>query len=109
MTILFLKVTKKFESIHALESGENGEKVWRIWLYGQKYKTELGIGIGNTLADLKNNYTIDDISIAEVSEFILVKEIEVGFELNGSKIPRECWNEMKLEELKNDLPISLII
>ncbi|QDO94248.1 hypothetical protein FNB79_09780 [Formosa sediminum] len=95
--------------IYAVEPDEKGEKVWRIWLYGQKFKTELGIGVGNTLADLKNKYTIDDMSTAEGAVFILVKEIEVGFELDGSKIPREWWNEMKLEELKNDLPISLII
>ena len=102
-------VYENSELIYAVEPDENGEKVWRIWLYGEKFKTELGIGIGNTLADLKNKYTIDDISTAEGSVFILVKEIEVGFELDGSKIPREWWNEMKLEELKNDLPISLII
>ncbi|ULC58639.1 hypothetical protein MBM09_11990 [Flaviramulus sp. BrNp1-15] len=102
-------VYENSELIYAVEPDENGEKVWRIWLYGQKFKTELGIGIGNTLVDLKNKYTIDDISTAEGSLFILVKEIEVGFELDGSKIPREWWNEMKLEELKNDLPISLII
>ncbi|WP_369994427.1 hypothetical protein [Winogradskyella sp.] len=102
-------VYEKSELIYAVEPDEKGEKVWRIWLYGQRFKTELGIGVGNTLADLKNNYTIDDISTAEGSVLILVKEIEVGFELDGSKIPREWWNEMKLEELKNDLPISLII
>ncbi|MFD0975393.1 hypothetical protein [Salinimicrobium gaetbulicola] len=102
-------VYENSELIYSVEPDENGEKVWRIWLYGQKFKTELGIGIGNTLADLKNKYTIDDISTAEGSVFILVKEIEIGFELDGSKIPREWWNEMKLEELKNDLPISLII
>ena len=95
--------------IYAVEPDEKGEKVWRIWLYGKRFKTELGIGVGNTLADLKNKYTIDDMSTAEGAVFILVKEIEVGFELDGSKISREWWNEMKLEELKNDLPISLII
>lgn len=102
-------VYENSELIYAVEPDEKGEKVWRIWLYGKRFKTELGIGVGNTLADLKNKYTIDDMSTAEGAVFILVKEIEVGFELDGSKISREWWNEMKLEELKNDLPISLII
>ena len=102
-------VYENSELIYAVEPDEKGEKVWRIWLYGQKFKTELGIGVGNTLGDLKNKYTIDDMSTAEGSVFILVKEIEVGFELDGSKIPREWWSEIKFEELENDLPISLIL
>lgn len=102
-------VYENSELIYAVEPDEKGEKVWRIWLYGQKFKTELGIGVGNTLGDLKNKYTIDDISTAEGSVFVLVKEIEVGFELDGSKIPREWWNEIKFEELENDLLISLIL
>ena len=102
-------VYENSELIYAVEPDEKGEKVWRIWLYGQKFKTELGIGVGNTLGDLKNKYTIDDISTAEGSVFVLVKEIEVGFELDGSKIPREWWSEIKFEELENDLPISLIL
>ena len=102
-------VYENSELIYAVEPDEKGEKVWRIWLYGQKFKTELGIGVGNTLGDLKNKYTIDDMSTAEGSVFILVKEIEVGFELDGSKIPREWWNEIKFEELENDLLISLIL
>ena len=102
-------VYENSELIYAVEPDEKGEKVWRIWLYGQKFKTELGIGVGNTLGDLKNKYTIDDISTAEGSVFVLVKEIEVGFELDGSKIPREWWSEIKFEELENDLLISLIL
>jgi len=97
------------ELIYAVEPDESENKVWRIWLYGKKFKTEAGIGIGNTLGDLKKKYTITDMSTAEGSVFILVKEIEVGFELDGSKIPRDWWNEIKFEDLKNDLPISLII
>jgi len=97
------------ELIYAVEPDESENKVWRIWLYGKKFKTERGIGIGNTLGDLKNKYTIEDMTSAEGSVFILVKEIEVGFELDGSKIPKEWWDEIKFEELKNDLPISLII
>lgn len=102
-------VYENSELIYAVEPDDKGEKVWRIWLYGKKFKTELGIGVGNTLADLKNKYIIDDLSTAEGRVIILVKEMELGFELDGSKISREWWNKMKLEELKNDLPISLII
>lgn len=106
---LIFNVYQNSELIYAVEPDEKKEKVWRIWLYGQQFKTELGIGVGNTLGDLKNKYGITDISTAEGSVFIFVNEIEVGFELDDTKIPKEWWNEMKLEELKNDLQISLII
>ncbi|MDZ7743908.1 MAG: hypothetical protein U5Q03_19785 [Bacteroidota bacterium] len=49
------------------------------------------------------------MSTAEGGVFIFVEEIEVGFELDVSKIPREWWNEIEFEKLKNNLPIRLII
>ena len=102
-------VYENTELIYAVEPDEKGEKVWRIWLYGQKFKTDLGIGVGNTLGELKSKYTISDMSTAEGGVFIFVEEIEVGFELDVSKIPREWWNEIEFEKLKNNLPIRLII
>ena len=102
-------VYENSELIYAVEPDETESKVWRIWLYGKRFKTETGIGIGNTFADLKEKYTITDMSTAEGSVVISVKEIEVGFELDASQIPREWWNEIKMEDLKSDLPITLII
>ena len=97
------------ELIYAVEPDVKGEKVWRIWLYEPKFKTKLGIGVGNTLRELKNKYTVDTITTAEGRVFVLVKEIDISFELDGSKIPREWWDEINLEELNMDIPISLII
>jgi hypothetical protein len=102
-------VYENSELIYAVEPDETEKKVWRIWLYGGKFKTDIGIGVGNTLGDLKEKYTITEMSTAEGSVVISVKEIEVGFDLDTSQIPREWWNEIKMEELKNDLPITLII
>jgi hypothetical protein len=102
-------VYENSELIYAVEPDETESKVWRIWLYSKKFKTELGIGVGNTLADIKEKYTLNIISTVEGSVVISVEEIDIGFELDASKIPREWWNEIKIEELKSDLPITLII
>ena len=102
-------VYENSEIIYAVEPDDKGEKVWRIWLYGQKFKTDSGIGVGNTLGDLRNKYTITDISTAEGSIVILVNEIEVGFDLNVSQVDRKWWDEIKLEELNDNILIDLII
>ena len=106
---LIFNVYKNSELIYAVGPDETENKVWRIWLYGKKFKTEKGIGVGNTFADLKEKQTITEMSIAEGSVVISVKEIEVGFELDASQISRKWWNKIKMEELKSDLPITLII
>ncbi|WP_299892342.1 hypothetical protein [uncultured Lacinutrix sp.] len=102
-------VYENTELIYAVEPEETVKKVWRIWLYSKKFKTDLGIGVGNTLGDLKEKYTVEEISTGEGNVAVIVKEIEVSFLLDTSQIPREWWNEIKMEELENDLPIGLII
>ncbi|WP_431162768.1 hypothetical protein [Flagellimonas beolgyonensis] len=102
-------VYENSELIYAVEPNENGEKVWRIWLYGQRFKTDSGIGVGNTLGDLRNEYTISDISTAEGSIVVFVNEIEVGFDLRVSQVDIEWWNNMNLEELNDNIKIDLII
>ena len=97
------------ELIYAVEPNETGKKVWRIWLYGKDFKTEFGIGVGNTLGDLKEKYKIQEIITGEGNVAVIVKEIKVSFLLNTSEIPKDWWDEMKMDELKNDLSIELII
>lgn len=95
--------------IYAVEPDEKVEKVWRVWIYGRKFKTDSGIGVGNTLGDLRNNYTITDMSTAEGSIVILVNEIEVAFDLKVSQVDIEWWKEMRLEDLEDNIQIDLII
>ncbi|SDH08137.1 hypothetical protein [Psychroflexus sediminis] len=102
-------VYENSELIYAVEPDETEKKVWRIWLYGKDFKTDIGIGVGNTLGDLKEKYKIEEIITGEGNVAVIVKEIKVSFLLNSSKIPRDWWNEMKMDELKNDLSIELII
>ena len=102
-------VYENSELIYAVEPEETEKKVWRIWLYSKKFKTDLGIGIGNTLGDLKEKYTVSEVITGEGNVSVIVKEIDVSFLLDTSRIPLGWWNEVKMEELENDLPIDLII
>ena len=102
-------VYENSELIYAVEPDEKEKKVWRIWLYEKRFKTDLGVGVGNTLGDLRDKYTLEEMSTAEGSVVISVKEIEVSFLLDTSQISKEWWNEIKIEELENDVLIDLII
>jgi len=77
------------ELLYAVEPDcELNCRVWRIWIYSSDYKTKKGLGIGNSLSDLRKNYTITDFVTGEGRVEILVKESELSFLLNASKIPQ---------------------
>ena len=87
---------------------DNG-KVWRIWVYGEKFKTEKDIGVGNSLGDIRSKYSIDYISIVEGNVVVSVKEISVTFILENADIPKNWWKEEHFKELSNEVRISQII
>jgi len=89
------------------EAGKN--QVWRIWLYSDKFKTELELGVGNTLGDLREKYTVEEILTGEGNVAVRVKEIAVSFLLDTSQIPKEWWYNMDLAELADAILIDLII
>ena len=97
------------EIIYAVELGMEERLVWRIWLYSVKFKTEKGIGIGNTLGELRENYTIKSYSVGEGKIAVFVEEIAVSFLLDSRQIPREWWSEMKYANLNDNVVIDLII
>lgn len=57
--------------------------VSRIMIYSAKYRTAKDIGLGNTYADLKNNYTVTSVTGGEKGLIITVEELsQVGFIVN---------------------------
>ena len=102
-------VYKNSELIYAVEPDENLNKIWRIWVYGKKFKTELGIGVGDTIGDLKNRYTIKEILTGDGNVALLVKEIHVSFLIDVSQVSSEWWNIIDLEDLDNEIKIDSII
>ena len=97
------------ELIYKVEPDESEKKVYRIWLYGKKFKTNLGIGVGNTLAELREKYTLTKVSTAEGNVALLVNEIEVSFLLDNSQISKEWWSHRKMEKLDDNISIDSII
>lgn len=84
-------------------------KIWRIWLYSPHYKTMEGIGVGNTLGDLKEKYTIKSFNSEEGSVSVSVEQIDLGFQMDSKNIPDTWWSNQSLKGLSDSLKIDLII
>ncbi len=79
-------------------------KVWRISVYTKEFKTGKGIGVGSTLADIKKNYTVTDISTEGEGELaVFVKETEMTFFLDSSKVPPGWWRNRTLKTLNDKI------
>lgn len=84
--------------------------VWRIWIYGEDFKTKEDIGVGNTLADLKKTYTIKELSTeGEGRVAIFVNEINISFILDPNKIAESWWANQTIAGLNDELVIEMII
>ena len=82
----------------------------RIWVYGIKFKTDKGIGVGSTLAEIKSQYHILNISTeGEGGLSISVNEISVGIIMDNSKLPKDWWEKTDNKEIPENLPIEEII
>lgn len=82
--------------------------VWRIWIYSTELKTEKGIGVGSTLADIKTKYQIENIGTEEGLN-ITVKDVTVTFLMDNSKLPKDWWNSMDNEKIPENLAIAQMI
>ena len=104
-------VYDKGQKIYSVEPNiDKPDIVDRIWVYGTKFKTEKGIGVGSTLAEIKSKYHIESISTeGEGGLSVTVKEISVGIIMDNSKLPENWWDKMDNKEIPENLPIKEII
>ena len=104
-------VYEKGQKIYSIEPYFNKPGfIDRIWIYGSKFKTEKGIGVGSTLAEIKSKYHVESISTeGEGGLQILVKEISVAFIMDNSKLPKDWWEKTDTKEIPESLPIEEII
>jgi hypothetical protein len=79
--------------------------VLRIWVYSTEMKTEKGIGVGSTLAEIKTEYKVKNIGTEEGLN-VSVKDISVGFLMDNSKI---WWDNIDNEKVFKNIPIETII
>ena len=104
-------VYEKGQKIYSVEPDlDKPDSIVRIWIYGSKFKTDKGIGVGSTLADIKSKYHIESISTeGEGGLSITVKGISVGFIMDNSKLPKDWWEKMDNKKIPDILPIEEII
>jgi len=103
----FYNVYENEQLVYSVEP--DAEKIWRIWIYGEKFKTEKGIGVGNSLGDIKKNYEIADFSGEEGQVTIMPKDFAGSFILKSTDIPESWWMNRKFEDLSENLKIEAII
>ena len=104
-------VYEKGQKIYSVEPNlDKPDIVDRIWVYGTKFKTEKGIGVGSTLAEIKSKYQVESISTeGEGGLSVTVKEISVGIIMDNSKLPDNWWDKMENKKIPENLPIEEII
>ena len=104
-------VYDKGQKIYSVEPDfDKPDSIDRIWICGKEFKTEKGIGVGSTLADIKSKYHIESIGTeGEGGLQILVKEISVAFIMDNSRLPKDWWEKENKEEIPENLPIEEII
>lgn len=83
--------------------------VWRIWINSDIFKTEKGIGIHNTLGDIKKHYKIKGFAVGEGRIAILVEDFDYSFLLDSRQIPDDWWGNQSLDKLNNNIRIDQII
>ena len=104
-------VYEKGQKIYSVEPNlDKPDIVDRIWVYGTKFNTDKGIGVGSTLAEIKSKYTVESISTeGEGGLQVKVKEMSVGIIMDNSKLPENWWDKMENKKIPENLPIEEII
>jgi hypothetical protein len=101
-------VYDKNDKLYSVEPNyEEPNLVSRIWIYSPKFKTEQGIGIGSTLAEIKSKYKVDFNTENGLS--VSVKEISGLLLLDNTKIPENWWNKMDTKKIPSDITIIEIV
>jgi len=67
------------EKLFSVELDGSPDVVSRIWIYSPLLKTEKGIGIGSTLAELRSKYEISGVSEFEQQVWVQVDELSATF------------------------------
>jgi hypothetical protein len=87
------EVYEKNEKLFAVEpDDDNPELVGRIWVYSPKLKTEKGIGVGSTFAELRDKCEVHWVSVE--NEIACVWGVGF-FQRSGNFLQDFCWDEIR--------------
>jgi hypothetical protein len=89
---------------------DNDLVVWRIAVTNPNVRTEKGIGVGSSVAQLRSAYRTTGIGSGEGRVFIMVKEIAASFELDTSGPGgKSLWKIRNPEQVPGDVKIASVL
>ena len=90
-----------------------GEIAWRkrwivsrISVYDERFKTECGIGVGSTIGDLKQCYTLDWADFGEDILLVRVEALGMSFSISDTPLPDGWEKSRDPYRLPEHLPIT---
>lgn len=84
-------------------------KVYRITVMNPAFKTESGLGIGSTMADLKKNLSISSIGVGEGKLVAISENARMSFVLETATIPSSKWANLKVNDVPESTPVTSIL
>jgi len=83
--------------------------VGSITVYDAGFKTEMGVGVGSTLAEIRRNFKVDWISFGEGPLFARVEQFGMSFALDYSHPPREWYKTQDQSLIPGSAKIIFIL
>lgn len=94
-------------TIHPGQTPKDSGLIQAFVLYDSSYKTDKGIGVGNTVRDIKSNYTVSRIFYEqECGLFLFVKGFDGSFGLEYE--PDSDTEALTLKDIPEDITINQI-
>jgi hypothetical protein len=89
---------------------DNDLVVWRIAVTNPNLRTEKGIGVGSSIAQLRSAYRTTGIGSGEGRVFVMVEELAASFELDTS-VPggRTLWKIRDPQQVPGDVKIASVL
>ncbi|WP_205502671.1 hypothetical protein [Rufibacter psychrotolerans] len=81
-------------------------KVYRITVLNPAFKSASGVGIGSTLGQVKQNFSISRVSPGEGKLVAIAEADKMSFVLDMKGIPAERWGKLKVEDVPNTTQVT---
>lgn len=89
---------------------DNDLVVWRIRVTNPLVRTEKGIGVGSSVAQLRSAYRLGRVASGEGRVFIVVAEVRASFELDRSGPGGDrLWRLQDAEQVPGDVKIVSVL
>ena len=99
---LLLKLEPDFDS---------REKLWRMWVFSPRYRTDRGIGVGSSIQEVLSHYRLDFLQTeGEGFVFLRLQETDIGFALDPDALTLDWWEAgARFEEIPPDTRVVFIL